>query len=108
MTDEPTENAGRLADSPAHTSEHAAPQGGTRQTMCREASHFLSCANEQIRKNPVPVVAGAAALGLAIGLLLAGRHETESRASMLADLPDQANDFLSNTLATLRGNLKFW
>lgn len=110
MTTESIQNAGQLGEVPAHTAEAAPCQGGTCQTIRNEANHFLACANEQIRRNPVPVIAGAAAVGLALGyLLMSGRHTPETRASsLLADLPDQAGDFLSNTLATLRGNLKFW
>ncbi|RYD37076.1 MAG: hypothetical protein EOP87_04265 [Verrucomicrobiaceae bacterium] len=109
MTIDPLENAGQLTEAPHLADRDHASTGGTCGALRDEACHLLSCANEHVRKNPVPVVAGAAVLGLALGLLLSNRHEPESRAaSLLADLPEHTGDFLSNTLATLRGNLKFW
>lgn len=109
MTTDAAQNAGQLTEAPHLADRDHTPTGGTCGTLRDEACHLLSCANEHVRKNPVPVVAAAAVLGLALGLLLSSRHESECRASsVLADLPDQAGDFLSNTLATLRGNLKFW
>ena len=110
MTTETTPNAGQIEAPRLADSDHA-PAGGTCCSAFRdEANHLLSCANEHIRKNPVPVVAGAAVLGLALGLLMSGRHEEPaSRASsLLNDLPDQAGDLLSSTLASIRSNLKFW
>lgn len=109
MTTESIQNAGQLDDAPSHIGERIdTSQGGTCTTVRNEACHLLSCANEQIRKNPVPIVAGAAVVGLAIGyLLMSGKDAPDTRSSLLTDLPDQAGDFLSNTMATL-GNLKFW
>lgn len=110
MTTDPLENAGQITEAP-HLADrdHACSGGSCRNKLREEANHFLSCANEHVRKNPVPVVAGAAVLGLALGLLMSGRHEPECKASsFLSDLPDQAHDIFSNTLATLRGNFKFW
>ncbi|RYD20297.1 MAG: hypothetical protein EOP88_15630 [Verrucomicrobiaceae bacterium] len=108
MTTESLPNAGQVEAPRLADADHT-PAGGSCCGLRNEASHFLSCANNHIRKNPVPMVAGAAVLGLALGLLMSGRHEEPvCKASFLNDLPDQANDFLSNTLATLRGNLKFW
>lgn len=109
MTTESIQNAGQLDDAPSHIGERVhTSQGGTCTMVRNEACHLLSCANEQIRKNPVPIVAGAAVVGLAIGyLLMSGKETPETRASVLTDLPDQARDYLSHTLATL-GNLKFW
>lgn len=109
MTTETIPNAGQIEAPRLADADHT-PSGGTCCGLRDEANHFLSCAHEHIRKNPVPVVAGAAVLGLALGLLMSGRHEEPaSRASsFLHDLPDQANDLLSSTLASIRGNLKFW
>lgn len=108
MTTETLPNAGQIEAPRLADTDHA-PAGGSCCGLREEANHFLTCANNHIRKNPVPVVAGAAVLGLALGLLMSSRHEEPvSGVSFLSDLPDQANDFLSSTLASIRGNLKFW
>lgn len=80
-----------------------------------------ACADEYIRKRPLPVVAGALVFGLAIGYLAsASRREPACLCSRLRghldDATDQARDLipadilgdLSSGLSRFTHHLKFW
>ena len=74
-----------------------------------EAAHLFSCANDYIRKNPVPVVLGAAAFGIAIGyLIVANRREDTFQERYVNEPLENASDALSSSFARLYDNLKFW
>ena len=77
--------------------------------ICTEAKHALACATEQIRKNPVPIVVGAVAFGVAIGYLIVSGRQTDTFHERYVDEPlAQATDAISSTFNRLYGNLKFW
>ena len=79
------------------------------RAICTEAKHALACATEQIRKNPVPIVVGAVAFGVAIGYLIVSGRQTDTFHERYVDEPlAQATDAISSTFNRLYGNLKFW
>ena len=70
-----------------------------------QTDDLLACASESIRKNPVPIVVGALALGITVGcLLMTGRNPSVIDEDLLAD----AGDSLSNSFSSLLDHLKFW
>lgn len=75
------------------------------------AAHTLSCATDAIRKQPVPMVVGAMAFGVAVGcLLMAGRQQTLHE-RFIEEPVDQAGDMLSSLsdhLSRVIHQLKFW
>lgn len=78
-------------------------------TWRSESQSAASCATDYIRKNPLPIVAGAFAFGIAVGyLIVAGRHTPTFQERYLRDPLDHANEALSHTFNRLAGNLKFW
>lgn len=77
--------------------------------VSQEASDLFACANDTIRKNPIPAVAGAFAFGLAVGCLIMSGRSSETLEDRYVHEPlDLAADAISNTLNRLRRNLKFW
>jgi hypothetical protein len=77
--------------------------------ICSEASHLLACASERIRQNPVPIVAGAVAFGIAIGyLIVSGRHTPTFQERYVSEPLDQAVETIGSSFGRLYGNLKFW
>jgi hypothetical protein len=74
-----------------------------------ETSKLLAAASERIRQNPVPIVAGAVAFGIAIGyLIVAGRHTPTFQERYVSEPLDQAAESLGSTFGRLYENLKFW
>lgn len=74
-----------------------------------EATEWMGCCHDAIRKNPLPAVAGAFAFGIAIGcLIMSGRHQETFQERYLHDPLADAGDAISKSLDRLRGNLKFW
>jgi ElaB/YqjD/DUF883 family membrane-anchored ribosome-binding protein len=77
-----------------------------------ESKKALCCASESIRKNPIPSVIGGIAFGLAVGYLISSGRQPASFQKRYVDEPlEQANDVLSqvsDSLARLASNLKFW
>lgn len=70
-----------------------------------EACDYLSCANDKIRQNPLPAVAGAFAFGIAVGcLIMSGRSSDNFQDRYVTEPLDEA----CGTLGRLYGNLKFW
>lgn len=79
------------------------------QAICSEAEHLLACATDRIRENPVPIVVGALALGVAIGyLIVSGRHTPTFRERYVNEPLDHAVDSLGSSVSRLVENLKFW
>lgn len=77
--------------------------------ICSEAEHLLACASERIRQNPVPIVVGAVAFGIAIGyLIVASKHTPTFQEQFVNEPLDQATDAIGNTFTRLVENLKFW
>lgn len=74
-----------------------------------EAGDFLASAHETIQRNPIPSVAGAFALGLAIGcLMISGRSQYTMKDRYIHAPLDHATDVITSTLNRLCGNFKFW
>ncbi len=105
-----SKDAAQLGESLERTSEpirQASKEAG--QAIRTEAEHLLACASERIRKNPVPVVVGAVAFGVAIGyLIVASRHTPTFQEQYVNEPLDQATDAIGSTFTRLVGNLKFW
>jgi ElaB/YqjD/DUF883 family membrane-anchored ribosome-binding protein len=79
------------------------------EALRRESQNAACCASAYIRKNPLPMVAGAFAFGIAVGyLIVSGRHTPTFRERYLREPLDHANEALSDTFHRLAGNLKFW
>jgi len=79
------------------------------ENLRHESQNAACCASDYIRKNPLPMVAGAFAFGIAVGyLIVSGRHTPTFQERYLREPLDHANDALSNTFHRLAGNLKFW
>lgn len=79
------------------------------QCICSEAEDLLNSASEQIRKNPLPAVAGAFAFGIAIGyLVMSARHTPTMTERYLSEPLSETGDAISASLSRLLGNLKFW
>lgn len=78
-------------------------------TVREDTCEALSCASEQIRKNPVAVVMGAIAFGVAIGWIIrSGQHQATFQERYVNEPLDSASDAISTSLGRLYGNLKFW
>ena len=112
MTSEPiNESGGHLAD----TLEHAEATirkslSEATQTLRKEGSDVLSCATDQIRKNPVPIVVSVLAVGVAIGYLI-GRNSAMDEEDFISepmDLCTHIGESVSASLSRLYSNLKFW
>lgn len=77
-----------------------------------EADHLVSCANDKIRKNPLPSVLGTLAVGIAIGCLIGtGRNHSSSQERFIdepLDLANQLGESVKNSLGQLYSHLKFW
>lgn len=70
-----------------------------------QTGEFITCASESIRKNPVPAVVGALALGITVGcLLMTARNPSVIDEDTFAD----AGNSISNSFASLLDHLKFW
>ena len=82
------------------------------QSICKESKNALCCASEQIKKNPVPIVVGAVAFGIAVGcLIMSGRHTPTFQERYVDEPLDQAGDVVSNiseSIGRMIANLKFW
>lgn len=77
--------------------------------ISNEAMQVLSSASERIRKNPVPIVVGAVAFGIAIGcLIMSGRHQATFQERYVDEPLGQATDAICSTVGRLLENLKFW
>lgn len=75
------------------------------KSVCSHTQELLACASESIRKNPIPAVVGALALGITVGcLLMTGRNTSVIDEDTFSDVGDS----LSKSLASLREHLKFW
>jgi ElaB/YqjD/DUF883 family membrane-anchored ribosome-binding protein len=74
-------------------------------TACSKTEDWVSCLSDNIRKNPLPAVAGALALGITVGaLLMSGRRQPVLSEETFSD----AGDSLVKSLTGLRDHLKFW
>ena len=105
-----TQNAGQLGEILDRTGQPIR-KASVEAFECvrQEAGELLSCASEQIRKNPVPVVLGAVAFGVAVGyLLVSNRHAPTFQESFVNEPLEHATDSISTALNRLYGNLKFW
>ncbi|MES2920924.1 MAG: hypothetical protein V4819_05235 [Verrucomicrobiota bacterium] len=101
-----SKNAGQLGEILERTGQPIA-QAATEAShaICSEAEHLLAFASERIRQNPVPVVVGAVAFGIAIGyLIVAGRHTPTFQERYVNAPLDQAG----GAFGRLYENLKFW
>lgn len=102
--------AGQLGESLQRGSEpirQASQEAG--QAIRSEAEHLLACASDRIRQNPVPIVVGALAFGVAIGyLIVAGRHTPTFQERYVNEPLDQAADTIGSTVSRLVENFKFW
>jgi hypothetical protein len=104
---ETTDQLGASIDKKVESLEQRAREAAA--TVRCEAENAASCANDCIRKNPLPVVAGAFAFGVAVGyLIVTTRHTPTFQERYFREPLDHANDALSNTFHRLAGNLKFW
>lgn len=105
-----TQNAGQLGEILDRTCQPISKASAEAyESVRQEAGALFSCASAQIRKNPVPVVLGAVAFGVAVGcLLMSGRHTPTFQERYVNEPLDQATDTISAALNRLYGNLKFW
>jgi ElaB/YqjD/DUF883 family membrane-anchored ribosome-binding protein len=109
-TDNITQNVDQLGQEfqqARQTVENAADEAV--RSVRTNAESALCCASESIRKNPIPIVVGAAAFGVAIGcLIMSGRHTPNFQERYLTEPLDHAGDALTNSWGKLIGNIKFW
>ncbi|MES2437986.1 MAG: hypothetical protein V4584_02910 [Verrucomicrobiota bacterium] len=108
-----TQNAGDLSDNLQQGAEKARDAVTTGGEILREKScEMLSTASEHIRRNPVPIVLGAFALGIAAGaLIVSGKHSYFAEDEILAepaDLASHIGDSVKASLGQLYTTLKFW
>ena len=104
---ETTEQLGASIGKKVESLEQSAREAAA--TLRSESQNAANCATDYIRKNPLPVVAGAFAFGIAVGyLIVSSRHTPTYQERYLREPFDHANDALSNTFNRLAGNLKFW
>jgi ElaB/YqjD/DUF883 family membrane-anchored ribosome-binding protein len=77
-----------------------------------EGDQLVSCANDKIRKYPLPSVLGALAVGMAIGCLIgSGRNHSSPQERFMDEPLDLANhlgESVKNSLGQLYTHLKFW
>ncbi len=79
------------------------------RTAREEGCQMISGASERIRQNPVPVVVGAVAFGIAVGcLIMSGRHTPTFQERYVDEPVAQVTDTINTTLARLYETLKFW
>ena len=90
---------GGAAPAPESTA-HRAAEAGKRATEAGKRA--VAEADRVWRQNPVPVVIGALALGLAIGVLIRSmEHEPRSRMDDAKERFGDAEDYLKDLVATL-------
>ena len=76
-----------------------------RQKSCEACE----CVSDQIRKNPISSVLGAAVFGAAVCyLILEGRHQPTFRERYVSGPLADAGDSVSDTFRSAFDNLKFW
>ena len=109
-TDSLTHRADEIGDSFTHLLKPVeASAQNTCQALRKEADRLISRANEKIRRNPLPAVAGAFAFGIAIGCVLMSGRQSESNGSFdLREPLADADDILTGSLRAAYNNLKFW
>lgn len=88
---------------PAGEALQEASQGAYRQVHER-ACDLYDEASDCIRKNPVAVVAGALALGVAVGCLIMMGRDSEADSNPLTD----ASDAICDSARGVFDHLKFW
>ncbi len=106
-------NYGELSDTLHHSAKvlrESATAGGT--ILKEKSSEMLDCASERIRNNPLPAVAGAFVLGIAVGcLIVSSRHDSFTDEPFIAeplDLASHIGESITTSLSRLYSNLKFW
>ncbi len=99
------EYAQRAVDATKDAAHHASDAAKDMyQTAATKAEDTLEHSKEYVRNNPVPVVLGAFALGIAIGyLIVTGRREPTFR-----ERYSDAVGSLSDQMGRVGNNLKFW
>lgn len=109
-TNDTTAKLGNILDETGKPIRQASRE--TLDVIRAEAGQLVSSANDKIRKNPLPSVLGALAVGLAIGCLIgSGRNHCSPRERFIEEPLDLANhigDSVKNSLSQLYTNLKFW
>lgn len=107
------QNDGELSAGAARAAEQFSQKAAeVCESLRSESENLLSCASEQIRKNPLPIVIGAVAFGVAVGCLIMSGRDAPTFQERYVDEPlDQAGDLLttlSDTVGRFISNLKFW
>ncbi len=75
----------------------------------RSPAEACECVSDQIRKNPISSVLGAAVFGAAVCyLILEGRHQPTFRERYVSGPLADAGDSVSDTFRSAFDNLKFW
>jgi len=78
-------------------------------TLRTESHNAACCASGYLHKNPLPIVTGAFAFGIALGYLIASNSRIPTlQERYLSEPLHHANDALTSTFHRLAGNLKFW
>ena len=109
-TNDTTAKLGDILDSSGAPIRQVSRQ--TLDIIRTETDQLVTCANEKIRRNPLPSVLGALAVGVAIGCLIgSSRSHSSSQERLIEEPLDLANhigESVKNSLAQLYTNLKFW
>ena len=88
---------------PAGEALQEASQGAYNHARERACDLFDE-ASDCIRKNPVAIVAGALAIGVALGCLIMANRDSDEPDSLL----EEAGECLSSSARRLIETLKFW
>lgn len=77
--------------------------------VCKSSSQICETAGNEIRKNPVASVIGAAFVGAAVCyLIMESRHQPTFRDRYVSDPLSNASNKVNDSLGSMLSNLKFW
>ncbi len=79
------------------------------EPVSQKTCQACECVSDQIRKNPISSVLGAAVFGAAVCyLILEGRHQSTFRERYVSGPLADAGDSVSDTFRSAIDHLKFW